>query len=367
MSSLGSWTTYLPVSVSDSTDATERALAHHTPARAHASGWARLALYRNLPDAVRSFGVDFHDALEVAGLPADAFDPPDGRLPYAELGDLLGACERLTGCDHILLEAARHVGLDDMGLAGRLARCSDSAGEALQKLCDHYTLQATASILSVVTSGTYARLAFAVVHPGMNGTRQFQVGAMTVALNMLRELCGPGFLPTVVTFACRSPSSPKSLHAFFRAPLQFDSDESAVVFERHWLDRPVPQVYPQIRQKVEHEIRQQRRALIADLPATVSLLVRKQLVSGEVTMDGVAGRLGMHRRSLDRHLGRHGVSFRELKESVQCQMACQLLLDTQLQVQHVADALLFSSAANFATAFRRWTGMTPSAYRHEAR
>ena len=45
----------------------------------------------------------------------------------------------------------------------------------------------------------------------------------------------------------------------------------------------------------------------------------------------------------------------------------QLLLDTQMQVQHVADALLFSSAANFATAFRRWTGVTPSEYRREAR
>ena len=74
---------------------------------------------------------------------------------------------------------------------------------------------------------------------------------MTVALNMLRELCGPGFLPTVVTFACRSPSNLKSLHAFFRAPLQFDSDESAVVFEGHWLDRPVPEVEPRVRQQVE--------------------------------------------------------------------------------------------------------------------
>lgn len=323
-------------------------------------------MYRNLPDTVRSFGVDFRDVLEVAGLAPDAFDPPDGRLPYPQLGDLLNACERLTGCDHILFEAARHIGLDDTGLPGQLARCSDSAGEALQNLCDHYTLQATASILSVVTSGTYARLAFAVVQPGMSGTRQFQVGAMTVALNILRQLCGPGFLPTVVTFACRSPSNLKSLHAFFRAPLQFDSDESAVVFERHWLDRPLRQVDPRVRQQVEAEMRQQRRAVIADLPATVSLLVRKQLFSGDVTMGRVAGRLGMHRRSLDRHLGRHGVSYRELKESVQSQMACQLLLDTQLQVQHVADALLFSSAANFATAFRRWTGMTPSEYRRRA-
>jgi AraC-like DNA-binding protein len=342
------------------------ASAQYAPARGPALGWTRLAMYRNLPDVVRSFGVDFADALELAGLAPDAFDTPDARLAYPDLGRLLNACERLTGCDHILFEAARRLGLDDTGLAGQLARCSDSAGEALQRLCDHYTLQATASILSLVTSGTYARLAFAVVQEGMGGTGQFQVGAMAVALNVLRELCGPGFVPTVVTFARRSPSNLKSLHAFFRAPLQFDSDESAVVFERHWLDRPLPEVNPRVRREVEAAVRAQRRAVIADLPATVRLLVRKQLVTREVTMDRVARRLGMHRRSLDRHLERHGVSYRQLKESVQSQMACQLLLDTQMQVQHVADALLFSSAANFATAFRRWTGMTPSEYRRRA-
>ena len=41
----------------------------------------------------------------------------------------------------------------------------------------------------------------------------------------------------------------------------------------------------------------------------------------------------------------------------------QVLRDTQMQVQQIAEALQFSTAANFATAFRRWTGITPSEYR----
>jgi AraC-like DNA-binding protein len=41
----------------------------------------------------------------------------------------------------------------------------------------------------------------------------------------------------------------------------------------------------------------------------------------------------------------------------------QLLLDTEMQVQRIAESLHFSSAANFATAFRRWTGVTPTEFR----
>jgi AraC-like DNA-binding protein len=80
-------------------------------------------------------------------------------------------------------------------------------------------------------------------------------------------------------------------------------------------------------------------------------------------MDSVARLLGMHRRTLDRRLQRHGVHYSELLEGVQADLARQLLTDTKMSVQQVAEAMRFSNAANFATAFRRWTGATPSEYR----
>jgi len=96
-------------------------------------------------------------------------------------------------------------------------------------------------------------------------------------------------------------------------------------------------------------------------------VIRKQLIIGQGGMEDVAASFGMHRRTLDRHLQKHGVRYGELEESVEEEVARQLLRDTALQVQQVAESLRFSSAANFATAFRRWTGMTPSEYRRQAR
>jgi AraC-like DNA-binding protein len=83
-------------------------------------------------------------------------------------------------------------------------------------------------------------------------------------------------------------------------------------------------------------------------------------------MDQVAALLGMHRRTLDRQLQRHGTGYGELVEAVKRDVARQLLRETALQVQQVAASLRFSSAANFATAFRRWTGVTPSEFRRGA-
>jgi len=99
----------------------------------------------------------------------------------------------------------------------------------------------------------------------------------------------------------------------------------------------------------------------------VRRLIRKQLLFGQCSMEAVAASLGMHRRTLDRKLQRQGAQYGELVDSVKQEVARQLLHDTRLQVQQIAESLHFSTAANFATAFRRWTGKTPSEFRRRAR
>jgi AraC-like DNA-binding protein len=125
-------------------------------------------------------------------------------------------------------------------------------------------------------------------------------------------------------------------------------------------------VDPAERQRVREAVREQRAQIRADLPATVRRMLRKQLLLGRGSMDEVAVLLGMSRRTLDRWLQRDGAQFRTILESVKADVARQLLTDTDASVQQVADALHYSSAANFATAFRGWFGTTPTAFRRGA-
>ena len=45
----------------------------------------------------------------------------------------------------------------------------------------------------------------------------------------------------------------------------------------------------------------------------------------------------------------------------------QLLVDTDMSVQQIAEQIGFRSAANFATAFREHADTTPTAYRQSVR
>jgi AraC-like DNA-binding protein len=334
---------------------------------AHAIGSARISAIWHLPEVLRELGVDPGEVLEAAGVRRDLFDDRDNRIDYPDFGRLLLTCEQFARCDHIAFLVSQRTRLADFGLAAQIALCSQTAGEALQKFALNFSLHNNAAVLSVVSSGDYTRFVYAISEQGMRDTRPFQLGAVTMALNLLRELCGPGFQPVAATFASRSPTDLRPVHSFFRAPVRFDSDESAVIFERRWLDRPLPPVDPQARQQVESALQAQRDLLMTDLPATVRRLLRKHQLLGQCSMDHVANQLGMHRRTLDRQLQRCGVLYSDLLESVQKDVAQQLLRDTDMRVQQVAESLDFSSAANFATAFRRWTGVTPSEFRRSAR
>ena len=322
-----------------------------------------MAAYLALPAVLNGLGGDLADVLDAASLPASIFDDSENLVAYADLGRLLAVSARLSNCDHIALLAAQHVRLVDMGLAGQAALCGETAGDGLKRLVHHFALQNTAATLNLSTSGDFTRLVYAIVAPDTDDTGHFQLGAMTVAFNILQDLCGPAWRPTVVTFACRAPANLRPCQRFFRSPLHFDSDESALVFENHWLAQPSPPVDPRVRERIEAQVQERQAALLADFPATVRGLMHKQLMLGECSMDAIAAIFGMHRRTLDRRLQRHGTTYSEMRASVQSDVACQLLRDTKMPVQQVAESLRFASAANFSTAFRRWTGVTPTEYR----
>jgi AraC-like DNA-binding protein len=69
------------------------------------------------------------------------------------------------------------------------------------------------------------------------------------------------------------------------------------------------------------------------------------------------------RRTLQRHLRESGTTFSRVLEEARYQVAADLLADERLQTLDVAYAAGYSDPSNFARAFRRMAGVTPTEYR----
>lgn len=80
-------------------------------------------------------------------------------------------------------------------------------------------------------------------------------------------------------------------------------------------------------------------------------------------VDDVAEQLNLSSRTLKRRLAQQGTSFSALLEEARQLDAIALLRKPQLSLERVATELGYADPANFTRAFKRWTGLTPSAFR----
>jgi AraC-like DNA-binding protein len=98
----------------------------------------------------------------------------------------------------------------------------------------------------------------------------------------------------------------------------------------------------------------------------VAEIVALRLHDGLTDLDGVAAKLEMHRRGLQRALAAEGITYRQVMHSVVRDLAEHELVASDRPIADLALALGFSEPQHFTRAFRRWTGLTPSAHRAEA-
>jgi AraC-like DNA-binding protein len=102
---------------------------------------------------------------------------------------------------------------------------------------------------------------------------------------------------------------------------------------------------------------------------SLSARVRRMAVSddGFRRIDVVARSLHLSTRTLKRRLMDEGVTYSALLDGERHKRALTMVSVTDLPLEEVAHRLDYSSFANFARAFRRWTGESPAQYRRSQR
>lgn len=103
-----------------------------------------------------------------------------------------------------------------------------------------------------------------------------------------------------------------------------------------------------------------------DWPATVAQVVRSR---PELTrkLANVAAVLRVSPRTLQRRLDSAGHEFGEIRDKALNDLAGDLLSNTDQSIAQISQTLGYTDPASFTIAFKRWTGVPPSAFREAAR
>jgi AraC-like DNA-binding protein len=326
-------------------------------------GYDRVASTLALQPLLQEFGVDLKQVLAESGLPAELFSHPDNLIPFRQGSRLLGMCVDRTGCAHLGLLIGRHTPLEALGAVADLTMSAPDVRSALKLLARYLTLSDGGGLLRLSEDTRFASYAYALYEPGVERAEVVYDLVMASIWNVLRTLCGSRWLPAEVRFMHRRPADLRPYRSFLRAPLRFDCEQSAVVFDKAWLDVELRSADPQRLKFLEAKARAIEAQATGELPAQVRRVLRRQLLSSGTSMHRVAAELAMHRRTLDRKLQQHGIGFQALGDEVRYEVARQLLSDTAMPLIAISQSLHFADASVFTRAFRRWSGMTPSRWR----
>jgi len=329
-------------------------------------GIVRLATLLPIPALLREKGVDPTELLGQVGVDAAAFDDAENQMPFRTAGLLLLRCAEATACPHFGLLVGQQSDVETLGRVGALMRQSPTVDAALRSLILHLHLQNRGGIPTRIVSGTHASMGYLIYQRDMQGTVQVNDLVAAMSYNMLRSLCGNRWRPTAATFSHARPEDVKPYNRFFKAPLEFDADATELRFEKTWLDRPLQGTDTALHALLLRTLSLES-AQFSDLVEQVRVALRTMIPTGRATEQSIAGVLGVPSRTLRRQLVARGTSFRRLAMETRYEIARQLLEDTRMAITEIAGVLEYADASAFTRAFRRWTNLSPAAWRAQGR
>ena len=166
------------------------------------------------------------------------------------------------------------------------------------------------------------------------------------------------------TFAYPEPAHSGEYQRLFPCSRRFAAGSTSLLFQARYLAMPLLQDERTLKQFLQHS----PADLLARPDGGDSLIsqIRRLLgrdCSAWPDLEAVARQLHMSPQTLRRHLSEEGSSFQELKDHLRRDLAIYHLGRSDLSIQDIAEQLGFSEPSAFHRAFKKWTGLTPGAYR----
>jgi AraC-like DNA-binding protein len=321
---------------------------------------ARSAGLTGFVDLAITLGIDPYKIATEAGLPAAAFNDPDMRVPARAVSLMHDLAAERSGVEDFGLRLVENRRLSNLGPIAMVIREQPNLRAAVAQLRRYIWLQNDAYSISMEEMGEIAVLRLHA--PPWTGRQGAEV-SVGVAMRMFRELLGETWRPLEVHLQHDAPVKLDSyLRVYGVIPL-FQQDFIGVVLPRSDLDRPISTADPAMARQVVRYLEQIAASRGSSFSDKVSEMIVLLLPNGGVTVERVAQRLAMDRRTLHRRLVAEGTTFSELLNTARREVAEPLLARSERSFQSVADLLGFSSVSAFAHWFRRQFGSTASAYR----
>jgi AraC-like DNA-binding protein len=291
-------------------------------------------------------------------------EDPDARVSTGLVTRLFALAEQRARDPWIGLHAGEHD--EPRSPLFHMLQSSPRVAEGLQRAQRFSNLLIDTLRIALRTERDLVSLVFNPGDPVFCASRHAVEYLVMASANAMRHAVGANCHRREVHFRHhRSGRLDEAVRAF-GCPVYFGQPDDRVIFPRSSL-WSVPRF---ANRSVAAELEKFAETLDAGTAAHATIRERAEQAARALLACGVRGssagvarKLGMASRSLQRKLAQEGTSFRALRDGVLWEAVEEALSNPALKIEAIALSVGFSDVAAFSKAFRRRKGYPPTRYR----
>lgn len=325
----------------------------------------RSALLIAYADVMGSLGLDPYRMMRKVGLPNVALENPNIKIPVDRVQALLAESAKVGDRAEFGLLVGQAFRLPMEGPLGSLILEQPTVRAAVAAL-QHYLPSQNDNVEIRIDE----RDGLMVVEPTLlspRTSRDRQMVEMTIAMTvqMLRALLGAAWKPVRVTFVHAPPQDPAPYRDDFGA-VAFSRGRNSITLSKADLDTALLDTDADMAREIARYIDQQASPASGAVSDTMTDLIARLLPTGRCSVDEVASRLGVDRRTVHRRLAGEGQSFSRLLETARRAVVAEELSKGHQPLSLVMRQAGFSRASSFSRWFHQAYGIQPSEFRRLA-
>ncbi|WP_041318806.1 helix-turn-helix transcriptional regulator [Hyphomicrobium nitrativorans] len=325
------------------------------------SGFTRAASLGPIADFMDRQGGNITRVLSDVDLPFALLDQPEIVVPLREQFRFLERAARETGDRHFGARLGQAVTSPHLSAYGAWVCRAETLQDAMTRAhAGLAVMLQTSTNLYMRREGTRVRWSIEFVEPETEGRHHNELLGIGYMMDVVRVYAGPKWRPHGVATALPRGEPRAELELILGTNVEHGDPIPSLTFDAsllHCGHAGAGGKREDASGGAEPKLPKQN-----DDVATIAAVIDLALHEAYPRIEWVAGKLGMTRRSLQRRLASHGTSFVELTEAT-LQNRAKALLREGSAITDIALELGYRDPAHFTRAFRRWTGMAPTAFR----
>ena len=188
---------------------------------------------------------------------------------------------------------------------------------------------------------------------------------LAILLDMCRKNYGSQLNASELHLRRPQPANPAPWQDFFGCNIKFNAAKDSFLLDRETVNKPLPSANIPMANTFDAILTEQLSNFFQDdILSRCKAYLLRELTSGLPLVQQMAADFGMSQRTLQRKLSDIGLSYQQLLDETRHELARRYLDDQGKSVTEITFLLGFSEQSAFTRAFKRWSGMSPSAYRH---